>query len=139
MQIFHDIRSALEYTVRELIAARHTFIINIRGPREVKRQLACTVQVIAESMIFDSDERGLTLDLPFTAEMRPQHKFPRFAALPEFDSFHYYEFDGIPCFAMCFGTDVDLAESVIKSVLRAVWRYPAGTAFECNVSDEGPD
>lgn len=140
MAEFHDIRSALEYTVRELIAARRTYIVNIRGPREIKQGCVCTVQVVAESMIFDTDDRGLTLDVRFVPDTRPQHSFPRFAALPDFDRFDYYEFDGsIPCFAMCFRTDVDLALSVIRQVLSAVWRYPEATEFECDVSDEGPE
>ena len=140
MQVFHDIRSALEYTVRELVAARHTFIINIRGPREVKRRWACTVQLVAESMIFDSDERGLTLDLVFDLTSRSaKSRFRKFAAIPFCKQFNTYEFDGMPCFAMRFGTDVDMALTVIQFVLTKLWGYPESTVFECGVSDEGPD
>ena len=140
MTEFHDIRSALEYTVGTLIPNRRTFIVGILGPKEAKQNYACSVQVVAESMVFGNDERGLTLNLPFDPTCRQEkRRLKRFRATAISARFTEYDFGGIPCYAMQFGTDVDLALKVLQAVLKDAWGYPASTAFECHVSDEGPE
>jgi len=136
---FLDIRSALEYTVRELIPKRRTFIVNIKCPPRGRR-LGFTLQLVAESMLYCGKNRGLTLDLPFDTtfpQKRRQLKKFRDSIVSRF--FDEYVFDGMPCFALRLRKDVDTALMAIQAVLTDVYGYPATMTFPCEVSDEGPD
>jgi hypothetical protein len=84
MPRFQDIRSALKYTVRNLIAKRHTFIVSITASTKGKRDRMETLQVVAESMAYGNDERGLTLNLNFDPTYTPDNTRIRFEALPVF-------------------------------------------------------
>ena len=48
-----------------------------------------------------------------------------------------YTVDQIPCFALRFGTDAEVAAKVIRFLLAEVYGYKAPTTFECEVHDEG--
>jgi uncharacterized protein (DUF433 family) len=64
----------------------------------------------------------------------------RFLDTQGHELFEEYRFQGSPCFVNRLGTDVVLANQVLLYLLEKVYEYPTGTAFECEVHDEGrPD
>lgn len=131
---FPRVRSALQYTVVELIPSEHGYIINIErsdtdGPR---------LQVVAQGMIDGSDSNGLSVHLPFDIDSGQHENHLRFLELDLSVVVHGQDVDGIPCFYANFGTDYEYADRVILQLLVQLFRFAPSDRFTCEVYDEGP-
>jgi hypothetical protein len=121
-----------------LIDRGHRYIINVRGPKEVKSSEAATIQVVPAYSVYDDGELGMTVHMPFDPESGTFGELVRFLDTQGHEDFDEYRHDGIPCFAINLGRDVDLAARVLLYLLEKVHEYPTGTSFLCEVHDEGP-
>jgi len=65
VEAFDDIPEALAYAVDTLASKGHGYIVNILGSDDAEQGRAATVQLVAEGMVFDTEEAGLALHLPF--------------------------------------------------------------------------
>lgn len=137
MEAFSTIEAALDYTVKTLIPRKHTYVINIIAPREADGNDSVEVQVVAQHMIFEDRDCGLTLNLPFDLSSGEFTHLVEFMGSAIRDLCDEYQWDGIPCFALRFGTNVDLAAKATRFVLAEVYGYTEPTTFKCEVNDEG--
>jgi len=138
LRTFDSIHSALEFVVNSLISKGHGYIIDVIGPAEEEDGSAATIQIIARGMIFQDNNPGLTLHLPFDLLSDQCNALRNSEAMDDNDCFEEYLFQGISCFVATFGTDVDAAEAMILKVLNDVYDYPPFTKFVCEITDEGP-
>ncbi len=96
---FSTVRSALQYTVAELIPLEHGYIINV----EAARSRVPKLQVVAQGMIEESCENGLSVHLPFDIDSGQHEHHLRFLELDLSVDVHRKDADGIPCFYANFG------------------------------------
>lgn len=134
----NPIREALRHTVDTLIADGHAYIIDVRGPREIFRKRSNCFQVVAETMVYRNREFGLTVHLPFDPSHGVSDTLLRFMEWPLRHVFDRYMWQGIPCFALRLGQDVEAAERILRLLLTDVYGYTTGTAFQCRIHDQGP-
>jgi uncharacterized protein (DUF433 family) len=80
----------------------------------------------------------LTIHLPFDPASGTFAELVRFLDTQGTALFDEYRFQGIPCFVIRLGNDVELANRVLLYLLEKVYEYPPPTTFECAVNDEGP-
>lgn len=135
---FDNIEDALRFVVERLVPRRRRYIINVRGPKEIAKAYASTVQVVAEDMVYNNGEAGLTIDLPFdpsSGEFRHLAEFLDTDLAAHCDA---YKYDKIPCFALRTGVDVLMAEKTLRFLLLRVHGYRNLTGFQSEVFDEGP-
>ncbi len=88
---FSSVRSALHYTVMELIPSEHGYIINIEGSDTEYPRL----QVVAQGMIDGSDSNGLSVHLPFDIDSGQHENHLRFLELELAAAVHRKDVDGI--------------------------------------------
>jgi len=134
----NPIREALRHTVDTLIPGGHAYIIDVRGPREIFRKRSNCFQVVAETMVYRNREFGLMVHLPFDPSNGVSGTLLRFMEWPLRHFFDRYMWQGIPCFALRLGQDVEAGERVIRLLLTDVYGYTTGTAFQCRIHDQGP-
>ncbi|MCI0739252.1 MAG: hypothetical protein L0Y72_09425 [Gemmataceae bacterium] len=75
--------------------------------------------------------------MPFDPASGTFSELVRFLDTQGSDLFDEYRFQGIPCFVITLGSDVDRAHRVLLYLLEKVYQYPTETAFMCEVFDEG--
>ncbi|MEQ8789060.1 MAG: hypothetical protein RIC55_22300 [Pirellulaceae bacterium] len=138
MKTFRTIREALAYTVNTLIAAGHTYIINVRGPSEIASNEAAAIQFVAQHMVYNDGKLGLTMNLPFDPASGEFAHLVQFVGAGVEQHFDEYYVNGIPSYALRLLTDIDLAKNVALFILSRVHGYKPSTQFECEVHDEGP-
>jgi len=135
---FDNIEEALQFVVERLIPKGHCCIVNVLGPNEAAKSHACTVQVVAEHMIYQNGEVGLTVHLPFDPA---SGEFRHLAEFVGTDLTYYcdeYKQDDIPCFALRVASNVLLAEKALRFLFLHVYGYKNLIGFECEVHDAGP-
>jgi len=137
-KVFDNIEEALRFVVERLIPTRHCYIVNVRGPNEIAKSHAATVQVVAENMVYENGEVGLSIHLPFDPASGEFQHLAEFVGTDLQEYCDEYRYDDIPCFALRVGTDVLLAEKVLRFILLHVYGYRNLAGFECEVYDEGP-
>jgi hypothetical protein len=137
MNAFTTIEAALEYTVKTLVLKKHTYVVNVIVPKNTDGNEAVEVQVVAQHMIFEDRNCGLTLNLPFDPSSGEFTHLVEFMGSAISDLCDEYEWDGIPCFALRFGTNVEVAAKAIRFVLAEVYGYTEPMSFKCEVNDEG--
>jgi uncharacterized protein (DUF433 family) len=135
---FDNIPEAIRYAVDSMIGRSHSYIINVRGPREVEASRASTIQVVPAKYVYEGGTLGLTIHLPFDPTSGPFTELVQFLDTQGHELFDEVRFQGIPCFVIRLGSDVELANRVLMYLLEKVYEYPAGTTFVCEVHDEGP-
>ncbi|HEX8199511.1 MAG TPA: DUF433 domain-containing protein [Isosphaeraceae bacterium] len=138
MGTFDNIPEALRYAVDSLIGRGRKYMINVRGPREIESSRASTIQVVPASFVYETADLGLTIHLPFDPASGTFVELARFLETQGHNLFDEYRFQGIPCFIIRLGSDIELSHRVLLHVLEKVYEYPAVTTFECEVYDEGP-
>jgi hypothetical protein len=133
MRRFKDPPAALDYVVDSLIPKGIGFVINMIGPAEAITDHAATVQIVDQNKAYEDGQNGITLYLPFDPQSATHESFELFMAFSRQVAFDEFEWDGIPIFAMKFGTDVMAALHMLAELLNKVFEYPELTAFECEV------
>jgi hypothetical protein len=120
MGTFDNIPEALRYTVDSLIRRSHSYIINVRGPGELEASMAATIQVVPANYIYGNANLGLTIHLPFDPASGTLPELVRFLDTQGNDLFDEFRFQGVPCFAISLGSNVELANRVLLYLLEKV-------------------
>ncbi len=123
IEVFTLLEDALEYTAGNLIPDRHSFIINLIGPREQKRAAASTLQIVSEDMVFRNGLVGFTVHLPFDPASGEFQHLVQSIGTPLHFMATEYKYDGVPCFALRLGADTFLTERITRYTLRHVFAY----------------
>jgi hypothetical protein len=135
---FDNIRAALDFTVENLVAARHGYVISVLGSEQAKAGRAATLQVVAQDMITGDGEPGLSVHLPFDAQSGQFDALVRFLDTELATRISECIWRGIPCFYAKFGSEAERADRAILQVLVQVFGYSPAAEFPCEVYDEGP-
>lgn len=141
MMTFLTLPEALEYLVSSLIPRRRCYILNIAGPREIARNEAATLQIVAEHLVTGNGRLGITLAIPIdtsSKECTPQFTKPieeLGELLPE--TFDDYVEDSIRHLVFKLDTEVVLAEQLVRCILKKCFGYRNLVAFQHFVWDEG--
>jgi hypothetical protein len=135
---FDRISEALWYVLHRLVRCGHKYIISVRGPQEVEKSHAATIQIVPQDFVYSDAGLGFTVHMPFDPDSSTFDDLSRFLKMQGHDLFDEYQFQGIRCFVMTFGFKIDLATRVVSHLLNHVYGYPTGTSFICEVIDEGP-
>lgn len=134
MKTFTDLPTAFAYVRSSLLSKQRGFLVNVVGPLEELANHAATVQVVDENKVFKNGQFGFALYLPFDPESDTQASYERFRDYEKAIEFELMPTeDGIPCFVMRFGEDIDGLLETLGEVLHSVFEYPTLTAFKCNV------
>ena len=134
--LFRTLREALHYTVSELIAKRHLYIVNVYGGERLSRGRQAALQIVDQEHVFHDGELGLTLHLSFDPTTCSDYQ-ARFLASPLKDRFVAVPWKGIPCFAATFGTNVDAAGELTYSILSSIYFNVDAMDLEYEVKDLG--
>jgi hypothetical protein len=137
MKAFSTIEAALDFTVKTLIPKKHTYVINVIAPKNADGNEPVEVQVVAQHMIYEDGNCGLALNLPFDTSSGEFTHLVEFMGSAISDLCDEYKWDGIPCFALRFGTNVEVAAKAIQFVLAEVYGYTQLDGFKYEVQDEG--
>lgn len=135
---FKSVRAALDFTVENLVAKRHGYIINVLGSEQAEAGRAATLQVVTQDMITGDGEAGLSVHPPFDPQCGQFDSLVRFLDVELATPISEYQFRGIPCFFAIFGSDAERADQAILQVLVQVFGYSPAAEFACEVYDEGP-
>jgi hypothetical protein len=136
---FPGLREALEHALFELAPRRRQFLVSIRGPAEIYTDYAATLQIVPSDFVFRDGGLGLTLHLPFDVGHGGHEAWQLFQLMPERSRFVNVTTEpALPRFACDCGRDLPQALQLATRVLLKVYEYPESTAYECEVSDEGP-
>lgn len=136
MREFKSVPEALDYVVDRLIPHRRGYILDVVGPAEEFADHACTLQIVDQSKVFEDGEYGLTLHLPFDAESATHESHANFKRLEERSQFEDVGRDGIPAYALRFGTDIKAALQMTAIVLHKVFEYPELTTFSATLHED---
>jgi hypothetical protein len=135
---FDNIPEALRYAVYALAAHGHGYIINVRGPKEIEQSAAAAIQVVPATFVYKDGDLGLTIYMPFDSSSGMRSELTRFLKIKGHELFDKYKYDGIPTYVINLGQDIQLTTRMLKFMLQQVFKYPRGTAFQCEVYDQGP-
>jgi hypothetical protein len=133
MRRFSNPPAALNYIVDALIPKEIGYIVNVVGPAEDFTGHAATVQIVDQNKVYGDGELGLVLHLPFDPSSATHESFEMFKSFAKKVAFDDVTYDGIPCFAINFGTNLKLALHTLAVVLNEVHEYPELTSFNCEV------
>jgi hypothetical protein len=61
----------------------------------------------------------------------------KFRELDIKNEFTYYEFDGIPCYALNFGNDRKKTNKIVLEILEKVYGFASSEIFQFEVFDQG--
>lgn len=136
MRRFSNPPAALDYIVDALIPKGIGYIVHVIGPAEAFTNQAATVQIIDQNKAYGDGELGLVLHLPFDTASATHESYELFRSFAKVVAFDDVTYDGIPCYAIKFGTDVTLALHTLAAVLNKVFEYPELTSFECEVYED---
>jgi hypothetical protein len=134
---FDDIKEALHYVVFALAKHGHMYIINVRGPMELSQAQAPAIQVVPATFVHKDRDLGLAIHMPFAPTSRTFSELDRFLDEQGYDAPDEYQYKGKPILVINLGENVTLATRVLEYILERVYGYPFGTAFQCEVYDEG--
>lgn len=122
MATFETIPQALHHAVFTLAAKGHSYILNVRGPREIEQSQASTIQVVPSAFVYDDGDLGLTIHMPFDPASGTFTELVRFLGTQGNELFDRFERDEIPVFAIRLGQDIDLgAQPVFRRDIGATW------------------
>jgi len=99
------------------------------------------VQIVHRSVIeqtrHDNDEFGLAINLPFDPSFESElYHHDKFKKLNLSKSFTYYEWDGIPIYALDLGLDTKKSARIITQLLSEVYGYDLRSNFEMELLDQ---
>jgi hypothetical protein len=64
MGTFDNIPEALRYAVYALADREHSYIVNVRGPREIAESRPAAIQVVPAKFVYQDGDLGLTVHMP---------------------------------------------------------------------------
>ena len=129
---FTSLRDALRHVVGVLIPKRHRYIVNVCGPDQM-----VAAQFVPEVDVVHNGRFGLALYLAFDGGSGESPHHVRFKNCPASAGFRSVPFGGVPCYAVCFGTDVEAAARTLWTVASSVFYNADSMELEIVVHDEG--
>lgn len=137
MKTFDRIEDAMDFAVQELMVEGHQYIVNVLSPQDAAANRASTIQVVAEHMIYENRQLGLTVHLPFDPSSGESSHLVEFLGDSYAELCDEYKRDGIPCYALRLSHQADLAAKIVRHLLVKVFGCKEDDAFKCEVHDEG--
>ena len=110
----------------------NAFLINIIKDNVVILQIVHGGLI--EQVRTDENKFNFSFNVTFDNEKDNQNKF---TALEISNDFKYYEWDGIPCYALNVGNDKKKAEEIAIIILTKVYGFDSKDLFEFEVYDQG--
>ena len=124
--------NTLTTTTNKFEKSNNAFLINIIKDNVVILQIihgGLIEQVRTEENTFN-----FSFNVTFDNEKDSQN---RFTALEISKDFNYYEWDGIPCYALNVGNDKKKAEVIAITILTKVYGFDSKDLFEFEIYDQG--
>lgn len=112
--------------------ANNAYLINIIKDNVVILQIVHGGLI--EQVRTDDNKFNFSFNVTFDNEKDNQNKF---TALEISKVFKYYEWNGIPCYALNVGTDKKKAEEIAMIILTEVHGFDSTDLFEFEVYDHG--
>lgn len=129
---FQNLDEALRYVVAHLMPRRRGYIVDVRGPDRHNAG-----QFVDEGRAFGGPGVGLALHLAFDSDSGEAEAHARFRSCAVIGEFQFVPWEGIPCYAARFGTDVEAAVRTHWLMASSVYYNADAMDFECTVYDEG--
>lgn len=134
--MFPSLRQALDYVVEQLIPRRHLYILDVYGGERLSKGRQSAIQIVDQHHVFNDGELGLTLHLSFDLKTCADY-YAVFQTSPLKDKFVAVPWNGIPCFAAAFGTDVNAAGELAHRMLANIYFNADAMDLQYEVLDLG--
>nr|WP_299387544.1 hypothetical protein [Allomuricauda sp.] len=124
--------NTLTTTANRFEKSNNAFLINIIKDNTVVLQIVhggLIEQVRTEENAFN-----FSFNVTFDNQKDNQNKF---TALEISKNFKYYEWDGIPCYALNVGNDKKKTEAIAITILTEVYGFDPKDMFEFEIYDQG--
>jgi hypothetical protein len=130
------IESTLVDAIKKFEPTNNAFLLTIY------HQDTAILQIIHRSYIEQTrkpnDEFGFVIHLAFDPTFPEEvEKHDKFKTMSIFSSFVYYEWDGIPCYALDFDKDTSKGAEIIITLLKDLYGYDTNTELEIELLDQG--
>jgi hypothetical protein len=122
----------LTTTANRFEKTNHAFLINIIKDNVVMLQIVHGGLI--EQVRTAENNFNFSFNVTFDNEKDNQNKF---IALEISKDFKYYEWDGIPCYALNVGNDKKKAEQIAITILTKVYGFDSKDLFEFEIYDQG--
>ena len=124
--------NTLTTTANRFEKSNNAFLINIIKDNVVILQIVHGGLI--EQARTEENTFNFSFNVPFDNEKDNQN---RFTALKISKDFKYYEWDGIPCYALNVGNDKNKAEEIAIKILTKVYGFDSKDLFEFEIYDQG--
>ena len=126
------LRNTLTATADRFEKSNNTFLINLIKDNVVVLQIVHGGLI--EQVRTKENPFNFSFNVTFDNEKDNQKKF---TALEISKDFKYYEWDGIPCYALNVGNDKKKAEEIAITILSKVYGFDSKEMFEFEIYDQG--
>ena len=124
--------NTLTTTANKFEKTNNAFLINIIKDNVVILQIVHGGLI--EQVRTEENNFNFSFNVTFDNEKDNQNKF---TALELSKGFKYYEWDGIPCYALNVGNDKKKAEEIAITILTKVYGFDSKDLFEFEIYDQG--
>ncbi|MDO1514558.1 hypothetical protein Q2T41_18035 [Maribacter confluentis] len=124
--------NTLTITANRFEKSNNAFLINIIKDNVV------ILQIVHGGLIEQARTEENTFNFSFNVTFdNEKDNQNRFTALKISKDFKYYEWDGIPCYALNVGNDKNKAEEIAIKILTKVYGFDSKDLFEFEIYDQG--
>lgn len=127
------LKNTLKITADRFENKNHAFLINLAKDNTVIMQVVHGALI--EQTASPTNSFNFSINLTFDNEME---KLAKFRTLELVDDFEYYEFNGIPCYAMNMGNNQEKTQKMLLEILNKVYGFENSDMFEFEIYDQGP-
>ena len=127
------LKNTLKITADRFENKNHAILINLAKDNTVIIQVLHGALI--EQTVTPENSFNFSINLTFDNEME---KLAKFRTLEIVNNFEYYEFDGIPCYAINLGNDQEKTQKVLLEILNKVYGFKNSDIFEFEIYDQGP-
>ncbi|RZS91863.1 hypothetical protein [Aquimarina brevivitae] len=126
------LRNTLKLVADRFEKDNHAYLINLAKDNSV------IIQIVHGALIQQTstpkNEFNFSLNLTFDNQIDELNSFRELKIASEFIN---YEWDGIPCFAVNFGNNLEKANRIVLEVLQKVYGFKPDDIFEFEIYDQG--
>ncbi len=119
-------------TAEKFEKSNNAFLINVIKDNVVVLQMIHGGLI--EQVRTNENSFNFSFNVTFDNEKENQNKF---TSLEISKDFKYYEWDGIPCYALNVGNDKKKAEKIAITILNKVYGFDSKEMFEFEIYDQG--